>query len=237
VIPLSDDENRRRRFPVINLSLILINLYVYFFVELAQPSERALETLVRSAGVIPLEILTGRDLPPGAPFGLVQLTLITSMFLHGGLLHLCSNMLYLWVFGDNVEDAMGHLNYLLFYLVTGVLASASHVALNMQSGIPSIGASGAIAGVLAGYLALFPTARIRTLLILPPFILLPRVSALVLIGLWFVMQLIAGLTSLGVAEESSGVAVWAHVGGFVAGYLLVRLFVPRPPARLAGFPE
>jgi membrane associated rhomboid family serine protease len=145
-------------------------------------------------------------------------------------------MLYLWVFGDNVEDAMGHAGYLVFYLVCGVLASFAHIAMNMQSGVPSIGASGAIAGVLAGYLALFPSAMIRTLLVLPPFILLPRLSALVLIGFWFVTQLFAGVASLGVvAEQTSGVAVWAHIGGFAAGFLLVRLFVRRKPAALAPY--
>ena len=236
MIPISDAENRRRSFPFVTMLLIAANVFVFFVIELGQPSERALEALVQAAGVIPVELLSGRDLPPTAPLGLVYSTLITSMFLHGGLLHLGSNMLYLWVFGDNVEDRLGHLNYLLFYVVTGLLASAAHIFMNLQSQIPSIGASGAIAGVLAAYLALFPNARIRTLLFIPPFIMMPRLSAFLLIGFWFVSQLFAGVTALGgvETEQTSGVAVWAHVGGFVAGFLLVRLFAPRSRAFASG---
>lgn len=236
MIPISDMPGVRRRFPIVNVLLILANVFVFVVYELGQPGEAALNQFIQAAGVIPSELVSGRDLPPAAPFGTVYSTLITSMFLHGGLLHLGSNMLYLWVFGDNVEDAFGSLPYLAFYLLCGLLASAAHIFFNLGSGIPSIGASGAIAGVLAGYVVLYPKASIRTLLFLGPFITMTRVSALILIGFWFLLQLFNGVVSLGVqTEQTSGVAVWAHVGGFVAGFILVQLFRPRGStvARLA----
>jgi membrane associated rhomboid family serine protease len=147
------------------------------------------------------------------------------MFMHGGFLHIASNMLYLWVFGDNVEDRFGHLGFLIFYLAAGVVASLTHIFMNMGSQIPSVGASGAIAGVLGAYLVMFPGASIRTLVFLGPFILLPRISAIFLIGFWFLSQAFAGLASLGAtSEQTSGVAVWAHIGGFIAGIVLVPLF-------------
>jgi membrane associated rhomboid family serine protease len=134
-------------------------------------------------------------------------------------------MLYLWVFGDNVEDRFGHLGFLIFYLAAGVVASLTHIFMNMGSQIPSVGASGAIAGVLGAYLVMFPGASIRTLVFLGPFILLPRISAIFLIGFWFLSQAFAGLASLGAtSEQTSGVAVWAHIGGFIAGIVLVPLF-------------
>ena len=230
MIPISDAMTRRS-FPLVNLFLIVANILVFVVYELGQPSERALDQFIRAAGVVPVEVVSGRDVPPLAPLGSIYTTLLTSMFLHGGFLHLGSNMLYLWVFGDNVEDTLGHVPYLVFYLLCGVLAGVAHIALNLHSNIPSIGASGAIAGVLGGYLVLFPRASIRTLIFLGPFITMPRVSAILLIGFWFVMQLFSGIASLGVeSEQTSGVAVWAHVGGFVAGFILVRFFRAGSPS-------
>jgi membrane associated rhomboid family serine protease len=230
MIPISDAMTRRS-FPLVNLLLIVANILVFVVYELGQPSERALDQFIRAAGVVPVEVVSGRDVPPLAPLGSIYTTLLTSMFLHGGFLHLGGNMLYLWVFGDNVEDTLGHVPYLVFYLLCGVLAGLAHIALNLHSNIPSIGASGAIAGVLGGYLVLFPHASIRTLIFLGPFITMPRVSAILLIGFWFVMQLFSGLASLGVeSEQTSGVAVWAHVGGFVAGFVLVRFFRTGSPS-------
>ena len=231
MIPISDAPGVRRTFPIVNILIILANIVVFIFVELTQPSERALEQLIMAAGVIPTEIISGRDLPPLAPLGNVYLTLLTAIFLHGGFLHLAGNMLYLWVFGDNVEDTFGHLGYTVFYLVCGVLAGLTHIVANAQSSVPSIGASGAIAGVLGAYLIMFPHASIRTLVFLGPFITMPRLSAVLLIGFWFVLQLFSGVASLGVrAEQTSGVAFWAHVGGFVAGVVLAALFRPRRAA-------
>jgi membrane associated rhomboid family serine protease len=224
---------RRRSFPIVNVLLILANIYVFVAYELMAPNEAALDRLIQAAGVVPMELLSGRDLPPLAPLGNIYLTLFTSMFLHGSLLHLGGNMLFLWVFGDNVEDSMGHLSYLAFYLICGVVAGLAQSLINAASTVPSIGASGAIAGVLAGYLLRFPHAQVRTLVFLGPFIIFPRISAIILIGFWFVLQVFSGVASIGVrTEQTSGVAFWAHVGGFIAGLILINLFPRRAPSGL-----
>jgi membrane associated rhomboid family serine protease len=222
VIPISDDP-KRRAFPFVTVTLILINIVVFLY-EIGLGARA--EVFVQSFGAVPAEIVSGRDLPPPAPLGNVYLTLITSLFIHGGLLHLASNMLYLWVFGDNVEDYLGHLPYLVFYLVCGVAATLAQVAIDVNSRIPSVGASGAIAGVLGAYVVFFGDARVRTLLILGPFILLPRVPALFLIGFWFLTQLLSGVAQLGVPQEVGGVAFWAHIGGFVVGFVIALLLRP-----------
>ena len=230
MIPIGDDPPPRRTFPIVTLTLIAINIVVFVY-ELSLGTE--INTLFRSAGVVPQEFTVRQDLPPAAPLGVYYTTLITSMFLHGGFLHIGSNMLFLWVFGDNVEDRLGHVKYLLFYLLCGLAASAAHIYFNWGSRIPSVGASGAIAGVLAGYIVLFPSASIRTLVILGWFVTVTRVPALIMIGIWFVTQLLSGVASLGVVEQTSGVAFWAHVGGFVAGLLLVVLL--RGPQRYPAY--
>ena len=220
MIPIGDDPPPRRSFPIVTFTLIAINVVVFIYELLLGNS---VEGLFRSAGVIPQEFAVSQDLPPPAPLNTHYTTLITSMFLHGGFLHIGSNMLFLWIFGDNVEDRLGHGRYLLFYLICGLGASAAHIYFNWGSRIPSVGASGAIAGVLAGYLLLFPSASIRTLLFLGPFITVTRVPAIIMIGFWFVTQLLAGVASLGRVEQTSGVAFWAHVGGFLIGLPLVLL--------------
>jgi len=233
MIPISDMAGRSRTLPIVNVLLILANIYVFVAYELMAPSEGALDRLMQAAGVIPSELLSGRDLPPFAPLGNIYLTLFTSMFLHGSLLHLGSNMLFLWVFGDNVEDSMGHLPYLVYYLLCGVAAGLVHALVNAGSGVPSIGASGAIAGVLAGYLLRFPHAQVRTLVFLGPFIVFPRISAIILIMFWFVLQVFSGVASLGVqTEQTSGVAFWAHIGGFIAGLILINMFPRRRASEL-----
>jgi membrane associated rhomboid family serine protease len=227
VIPISDNPEPRRSFPFLTLALIAINVVVFIFELSASDPER----LFQSAGVVPLEFATGRDIAPAAPLGNYYTTLITSMFLHGGWLHLGSNMLFLWIFGDNVEDRLGHLRYLVFYFVCGLIASATHIYFNWGSPVPSVGASGAIAGVLGGYIVLFPSARVRTLLFIGPFITMARIPALIMIGFWFVTQLLSGVLALGVTEQTTGVAFWAHVGGFLAGLILVLVLrQPRPVA-------
>jgi membrane associated rhomboid family serine protease len=229
MIPISDEPSAGRSFPIVTLTLIVINVVVFIY-EIALGA--GVETLFRAAGVTPLEFAASRDVPPPAPLGSYYTTLLTSMFLHGGFLHIGSNMLFLWIFGDNVEDRLGHMRYLAFYLLCGIGASAVHIFLNWSSNIPSVGASGAIAGVLAGYFVLFPSATIRTLLFLGPFITMTRVPAIVMIGFWFVTQLLLGIASLGRVEQTAGVAFWAHVGGFVAGLPLV--LVLRPTDRRAA---
>ena len=226
MIPIGDDPPKGRSFPLVTITLIAINVVVFLY-ELSLGN--GIDALFRSAGVVPQEFTVGQDLPPPAPLNIYYTTLLTSMFLHGGFLHIGSNMLFLWIFGDNVEDRLGHLKYLAFYLLCGLGASAAHIYFNWGSRVPSVGASGAIAGVLAGYLLLFPSASIRTLLVLGWFVTVTRVPAIIMIGFWFVTQLLAGVASLGHVEQTSGVAFWAHVGGFVVGLPLVLLL--RGPAR------
>jgi membrane associated rhomboid family serine protease len=221
MIPIGDDPGPRRLTPVVTVTLLAINVAVFVY-QLTLGS--AVEGLWRSAGVVPLEYARGTDLPPTAPLGIHYTTLLTAMFLHGGFLHIASNMLFLWIYGDNVEDRLGHVRFLIFYLLCGLGASAAHLFFNWGSPIPSIGASGAIAGVLAGYIVMFPSASIRTLLFIGPFITMTRVPAFILIGFWFVTQLFSGVASIGdAAEQTSGIAFWAHVGGFVVGLPLVLL--------------
>ena len=226
MIPIGDDPPPRRSFPIVSLSLIAINVVVFIY-ELSLGN--GIDTLFRSAGVVPQEFAVSQDLPPPAPLNIYYTTLITSMFLHGGFMHIGSNMLFLWIFGDNVEDRLGHVRYLLFYLLCGLGASAAHIYFNWGSRIPSVGASGAIAGVLAGYFILFPSATVRTLLFLGPFITITRIPAIIMIGFWFVTQLLSGVAGLGQTEQTSGVAFWAHIGGFVIGLPLV--FLLRLPER------
>ena len=225
MIPIGDDPGPRRSFPIVTLTLIAVNIVVFVY-ELTVPNT---DRLFQSAGVIPLEFATGRDIPPAAPYDVYYTTLITSMFLHGGFLHIGSNMLFMWIFGDNVEDRLGHVRYLLFYFLCGLAASAAHIYFNWRSPIPSVGASGAIAGVLGGYFLLFPKATVRTLLFLGPFVTITRIPAIIMIGFWFVTQLLSGVTALGQTEQTAGVAFWAHIGGFIVGLPLVLLL--RQPER------
>ena len=165
---------------------------------------------------------------PGADF----ITVFTSMFMHGGWLHLGGNMLYLWIFGDNIEDRLGHLKYVLFYLASGVIATLAHAVFNPGSRIPSVGASGAIAGVLGAYILLFPRARVTTLIPIFMFITVREIPAVFLLGVWFVLQLFTGAATMGGdVADTGGVAYFAHIGGFVAGMALVSLMGGRRPRR------
>jgi membrane associated rhomboid family serine protease len=156
--------------------------------------------------------------------------LITSQFIHGGWLHISGNMVFLWVFGDNVEDTVGHIRYIFFYLICGVLAALTHVAFNLFSDVPSVGASGAIAGIMGAYLVLYPTATVRALVPIFLFLWPVHLPAVLLIGIWFLMQLFSGLTAIGnTTGGEAGVAFWAHIGGFIAGLVLIFFF--RQPGR------
>jgi membrane associated rhomboid family serine protease len=239
VIPLHDD-NATLRTPVMTLLLLAVTWAVWLLVQggydLGDP--HALARSVCNLGMVPGE-LTGRAevgfaLPIGPGLACVVddeainiLTPVTSMFLHGGWGHLIGNSLYLWVFGNNVEDSMGRFRFLAFYLITGIAAAMAHLLVDPASPVPTVGASGAISGVMGAYLLLYPRCRVRTFV--PPFFLLNLPAWFVLI-LWFVMQVLTGLPELMTLrpEISGGVAVWAHVGGFVAGVLLIRSF--RNPA-------
>ena len=229
MIPLRDDIPSRT-VPIVNILLIAANILAFFYQLMLGPG---LPRFLREFAVIPA--LYFHDIAVTAAGGLREVTagdltipLVTSMFLHGGWLHLGGNMLYLWIFGDNVEDRMGHFRYLLFYVLCGVAASAAHIWANPNSRVPSLGASGAIAGVLGAYFLLYPKARVVALLPLGFFTQLIHVPALFFLGFWFVQQFFYGLLDLGVASaQSGGVAWWAHIGGFVAGATLIWVFKRR----------
>lgn len=228
MIPIGDYAGERRHFPYVNYALIAINVLAFIY-EIMQP-EAQLFRFIMQWGVVPKEIVTGTDLPPtiGVP---IYLTLLTSIFLHGSWLHLGGNMLYLWVFGDNVENAFGPVRYLLFYLVCGVAATAAQIAINPASTIPTVGASGAIAGVMGAYLVMFPGATVRTLIFLFVFVTVVYLPAILVIGVWFLLQLVNGVTSLGAPMQEGGVAFFAHIGGLIAGALLALILRRRDYGR------
>ncbi|MEH2376383.1 rhomboid family intramembrane serine protease [Nostoc sp.] len=208
------DENPTRITPYFTYGLIGMNILVFIHeVNLSQPQ---LSQFLSQYAVIPQELTTN--------WSGEWITLFTSQFLHGGWWHLISNMLFLWVFGNNIEDRLGHFKYLIFYLVCGALAALSQWFIGMNSEIPSLGASGAISGVLGAYIIRFPHARVRTLVFLGFFITTIRIPALIIIGLFFVQNVISGLATLQTAAkmsvETGGVAYWAHIGGFVFGVIL-----------------
>ena len=217
MFPIGDENTGSGRAPIVTWALIALNV-VAFLLEVSRP-EAALQTFIQSWGVVPREYAAARDLAPSiaAPF---WTTLFTSMFLHGGWMHLGGNMLYLWIFGDNIERVSGPVRFLIFYLACGLAASAAHILFNLQSGIPAVGASGAISGVLGGYLLLFPKNRVRVLTRGG----IAHVPALVVLGFWIVLQFINGIGSVARTDETAGVAYMAHIGGFVAGLALVKLF-------------
>ena len=216
-IPLKD-LNPSRTYPFVNVTLILANITVFIYelgLEATLP-RRAFEALLLSYSTVPARFpafLSGH-----ASFEVSFAPLVSSMFLHYDFLHIAGNMLFLWIFGDNVEDFFGHIAYLFFYLVCGVGAGLLHVLFNLHSSIPAVGASGAISGVMGAYILLHPRARILTLVFIFP---LP-VPAVIFLGLWYVMQFVSGLNALG-GGASGGVAWWAHIGGFLLGMLLTAL--------------
>jgi membrane associated rhomboid family serine protease len=222
MFPLKDD-NPTEMVPVMTLLLIAACAAAWVFLQGAGMSPRELERSVCALGAIPAEI-TGSTPRGPVPCGLGGFTwqaLVSSMFLHGGWAHLIGNLWFLWIFGNNVEDSMGHLRFLVFYLLTGLTAAGAHILTQPDSALPMVGASGAISGVMGAYLVLFPRARVRTLLVLIVFITLVDLPAFVYLGYWFVLQLLSSSLDAGVG---GGVAFAAHVGGFVAGVVLVLLF-------------
>jgi len=220
MFPIGDDDEKGGAIPVVTWTFIALNVLA-FLLEISRP-EAALQAFIQSWGVVPREYAAARDLAPviAAPF---WTTLFTSMFLHGGWMHLGGNMLYLWIFGDNLERAMGALKFAVFYLLCGLAASAAHIIFNLQSPIPAVGASGAISGVLGGYLLLFPQNRVRVM----TYRGIVHVPAMIVLGFWIVLQFINGVGSVARTDETAGVAYMAHIGGFVAGLVLVKLFARR----------
>ncbi|MEP7067376.1 MAG: rhomboid family intramembrane serine protease [Gemmatimonadota bacterium] len=243
MIPLGDDIRPERR-PVMTWLLLAVTWAVWLFLQQAGFDSLALATSVCDWGMVPGELTHRAPLGYSVPIGpgmacivdnyaINRLTPLLSIFLHGGWGHIIGNSIYLAVFGNNVEGAMGSLRFLVFYLVCGLVAAASHIAINPASAIPTVGASGAISGILGGYLVLFPRARIR--MYFPPIFLFSIPAVLVLL-FWFGEQLLTGLPQLSAVDPdvSGGVAVWAHVGGFLAGAVLVRLFA-KPVSAIARY--
>jgi membrane associated rhomboid family serine protease len=213
------DENDHAGVAFISIALIVLNGLAFLF-EINRPAE-AVQAFIFAWGVVPAEYTAGGDLPPHIPYPFWT-TLLTSMFLHGGWGHLGGNMLFLWIFGDNIEHRLGHLRFLLFYLACGLAASFAHIFFNSGSSIPAVGASGAISGVLGGYLLMFPRNRVYVL----TWGGVMAVPAIFMLGLWIVTQFVNGVGSIAATEETGGggVAYMAHIGGFVAGLILAPIF-------------
>ena len=215
MIPLHDD-NPTQSTPILTIALITICVLVYFFQAALGP--RGGETIIYSLGVIPAVLLDKVELSRDLVLVPAELTIFTSMFLHGGFLHLAGNMLYLWIFGNNIEDALGKVRFLIFYFLCGIVAAFGQIMQDPDSTIPMVGASGAISGVLGAYLLLFPHARVLVLVPMGFFMQMMKIPAGLVLGLWFVLQLVSSaLTS----SAGGGVAWFAHIGGFVAGMLLI----------------
>jgi rhomboid family protein len=243
MMPIGDDNTGRTITPIVNYLLIAANVAVFVFLQGLGSNER----FTYAFSTVPREIVTGRDVAEpvtikdpvsGEVAGTVNLeptpipvwlTLITSMFMHGGIAHIFGNMLYLWIFGDNLEDSLGHVRYLLFYLTCGIIASLAHVFATTAFGgnpyLPSLGASGAISGVLAGYLVLHPKRRVRVIMMRT----IQEVPSIWAIGIWFVFQLISGIGVFGSGSQAGGVAYAAHIGGFIAGLVLIKVFAAGRP--------
>lgn len=219
MIPFRDDVPAKR-YPVVTVGIIVLNVLVFFY-QLSLPRS-GLEQFIFAYGVVPGQLGQGGMLPA------FSVSMLTSIFLHGGWFHLFGNMWYLWIFGDNIEDRMGHFRFLMFYLICGLLAGATHVLANSGSEVPSIGASGAVAGILGAYLLSYPFARILT--VIPLFLFWPIVElpAVIVLGSWFFIQILNGSATIAATSQTTGgVAWWAHVGGFVAGMLLLTVFAKR----------
>jgi membrane associated rhomboid family serine protease len=217
MLPLGDDREPGGPAATVTIALIALNVLA-FFLELAQPSGAALQSFIEAWGVVPREYSAGRDLAPSIPVPFWS-TLATSMFLHGGWAHLGGNMLFLWIFGDNIERRLGHARFLAFYLACGLAAGIAHILFNVHSMVPTVGASGAISGVMGGYLLLFPNNRVRVMTQGG----ITAVPAFVMLGLWILMQFISGFGSIADTSQTGGVAYLAHIGGFVAGLALVTI--------------
>jgi len=225
MIPLKD-VNPREKFPFITYTIIFLNVLVFLF-EISLGKN--LEVFLNAFGVVPIRFVANFLEYPFDIFNFIPF--FSSMFLHGGFLHLIGNMLSLWIFGDNVEDKMGHFFYLIFYFFSGIGASIAHIIFNLSSQIPTIGASGAIAGVMGAYFFFFPRARVLTLVPIFFFFQLIEIPAFIFLGLWFLLQFFSGALSFGMSS-SGGVAWWAHIGGFIFGFLVARLFFYKKKRRV-----
>ncbi len=219
MIPLKDD-NPIRTFPFITISLIVLNCIIFIW-QITSPL--GIERIAYYFGAIPHNLLSfNLVIQPVHP----MISVFTSMFLHGGLLHLAGNMLYLWIFGNNIEDSLGHLRFLIFYLFSGIVAVYSHAITDADSFIPMIGASGAVSGVLGAYLLLFPKAKVYTFFFFGFFWQIIKLPAVVVIGFWAFIQIVSGMLTYGIGHQG-GVAWFAHIGGFIIGLLTIKLWLPK----------
>jgi len=219
MFPISDDNPRRNLTPYVNYGLIAACVVVFLW-QVSQ-GQRGEEIGIYQFGMIPARLIGGKELPPELVLVPAWATIFTSMFMHGGWLHLGGNMLYFWIFGDNVEDSMGHVRYLIFYLLCGTAAALTQALIDTTSTAPMVGASGAIAGVLGAYILLHPGATIRVLIFLGFFITFVHIRAWIVLGIWFGLQLLNGLAA---SAGKPGVAFWAHIGGFIAGLAFISFF-------------
>jgi membrane associated rhomboid family serine protease len=244
------DENPTVLTPVMTIGIIVVNALAWIFLQGAGLSEAAMARSVCDLGLVPGELLgtvaPGTAVPLSPNFVCVvdpepsYLTVLTSMFMHGGWFHLLGNMFFLWVFGNNIEDAMGHGRFVVFYLLCGVAAAAAQIMVSPASAIPMVGASGAISGVLGGYLLLYPRVKVHTLVFFGFYATTIALPAYVMLGYWIILQLLGGLPALAGVDTGGGVAFWAHIGGFVAGLILIRLFaraenLERRPVHVAHY--
>lgn len=223
MFPIRDDQPRYST-PYVNIFLIALNILVYLFQASLDP--QSYELFARQFGVVPSHLAAFLAGSTRYPLGAIVIPFFTSMFLHAGWMHVLGNMWFLYIFGDNVEDHLGHFQYLIFYVLCGLLAMATQVAVYPHSNLPTVGASGAIAGVLGAYFILYPRSRVLTWF----FVFVLYLPAWIVLGEWFVLQFAAGAATLSMAprgRDVGGVAVWAHVGGFVAGLVMVKLFPER----------
>lgn len=232
MIPIKDDQPRFST-PFITYVLVAINVVVFLFeLSVGAQGQRALNAFIEEFGVVPSHFTNALNGHYALPFVGLFIPVLTSMFLHASWLHILGNMWVLWIFGDNIEDYLGHFTYLVFYLVCGFAASITHIALNLGSNVPSVGASGAIAGVMGAYFLLYPKARVLTLV---PFLIFFTMwlPAWVVLGYWFLTQFMSGATSIAFSSQTGGggIAFWAHVGGFVAGIVMIKLFPQRAYGR------
>jgi membrane associated rhomboid family serine protease len=223
MLPIGDTKLQAARTPYLNWIVILINVAVFIY-QLTL-SQEELHSFIMEYGVVPVDILNGEN----------YISLITAMFIHGGWLHIIGNMLFLWVFGDNIEAVVGHFWYIVFYLMGGIAASAAHVIFNAESIIPSIGASGAVSAMLGAYLVWFPSSKVKMLVPIFFFITVVRVYAWIFLFVWIGIQLFFGLAAIGQSAQTTGVAWWAHLGGFIFGLaigIIIRVMNPQPINKL-----
>ena len=221
MFPIYDDVPTKK-FPLITIALIMMNSIVYLY---QMSLGEGFTKFIYSMGLLPFEITHHIDLFPSGPSP-IYLTIFSSMFMHGSIVHLLGNMLFLWIFGNNVEDYLKRKNFLIFYLVCGLAAAITQIFVNPNSKVPMVGASGAIAGVLGAYLLLYPRAKVTTVIIFGFFIRLVKIPAVVVLSFWIIYQFLYGISSLAVGAGEGGVAWFAHIGGFICGVILIKLFKP-----------